>query len=373
NTRLQVEHPVTELTTGLDLVEWQMRVAAGEPLPWQQHELRQQGWAIEARVNAEDPAARFAPALGPVLDYAEPALNGVRIDSGIDARSEVTPHYDSLVAKVIGHGATRAAARRRLEQGLQQLRVGGLKTTQPLLLDVLRHPAFDDVLDTGFLPRHWPEGWQSETTLLHEARAVAASAWLHAQRPPGDDRPLSALQGWRITAPVDGPGRCHLAVHDGAQAHTLVLRVSAAGTDVTCDGAALRVEHGADGHWRCAGSERAFRAQVAADAVRLWCAGWSATLQVGTAVARAASAATAATQEHVLRADLPGVLAQLLVGAGEHVRAGAPLAVLEAMKLFHTLNAPCDGVVRALPVAPGATVAQGATLIEFEPLTLGDA
>ena len=367
NTRLQVEHPVTEITCGVDLVEWQIRVAAGEPLPWaHQQSIVRSGWAIEARVNAEDPADRFAPSFGALAGYAEPQGAGLRIDSGVDAHSTVTPHYDSLLAKVIGHGASREAARQRLLQGLAQLRIGGLATTQGLLADVLRHPAFADTLTTDFLPRHWPEGWQPSANWLSEARAVAAQAWVQAQA-GGNDTPLQALHGWRLTAPVDGPGRSHLSVDDGAQAHALVLRPQGALAQVEEGGQVHLLRAAGAQQWRCEDSGRLWHAQVQQRLVLLWCAGWSARWQVGLRVARPTAAGGAQAADDALRADLPGVLAQLLVAEGETVACGQPLAVLEAMKLLHHLHAPHAGVVQALPVAPGATVAKGQVLVALAP------
>ena len=368
NTRLQVEHPVTELTTGIDLVEWQIRVAAGESLPWAQHELVQQGWAIEARVNAEDPAAGFAPALGPVRGYAEPQAAGLRVDSGIDARSEITPHYDSLVAKLVGHGGSREVARQRLLQGLRTLRVIGLPTTQPLLADVLSAPAFAQKLHTGFLAEHWAEGWQPDVALVREARALAALAWLAAQQEqaPHDDRPLATLHAWRATAAAGGIGRSHLVVDDGQQRHALAVHLPGVSGTAEDDDGAIRATRDEGGVWRVAGSARGWRVQVDGARVDLWHAGWSVALQVGLRVASSARAGSGAEAPGSVCADLPGVLAQILVGVGDRVAAGTPVAVLEAMKLFHTLHAPRAGVVRALPVAPGATVQKGAALVEID-------
>ncbi|WP_024538173.1 acetyl/propionyl/methylcrotonyl-CoA carboxylase subunit alpha [Comamonas badia] len=369
NTRLQVEHPVTELTTGLDLVEWQIRAAAGEPLPWTQGELRQTGWAIEARVNAESPAEGFAPSFGPVLAWVEPPLPGVRIDSGIDAQSEITPHYDSMVAKVIGHGSSRAMARRRLEQGLSQLQVGGLQTTQAMLLDVLRHPAFEATLTTDFLPAHWGGGWQPDAALVQEARAAAALAWVRAQQVAGDDRPMACLRSWRVTAQVEGVGRANVCVTQNGQHAALQVCLGLHGGEVLApDGeASWQIEAAGVGAWRGVASGRVYRVLQREAQTWVWCAGWSACVQVASAVAHAAAAhAGGAQQGGSVLAELPGVLSQTLVAVGDRVSAGQPVAVLEAMKLFHTLTAPGDGVVTGLPVALGATVARGALLVQME-------
>ncbi|MEN3002031.1 MAG: biotin carboxylase N-terminal domain-containing protein [Armatimonadota bacterium] len=155
NTRLQVEHPVTEMVTGLDLVHWQLRVAMGEPLPFEQGEIVQRGHAIEARLYAEDPANDFAPSLGTIVVWHAPHLPGVRIDAGVEQGSIITHHYDPLLAKIIAWGADREQARRRLVLALQRIAVLGIRTNLGLLIDVLNHPAFQaGRLHTGFLQEH---------------------------------------------------------------------------------------------------------------------------------------------------------------------------------------------------------------------------
>ena len=365
NTRLQVEHPVTELTTGLDLVEWQIRVAAGEPLAFGQAALKQTGWAIEARVNAESPADGFAPSFGRVRDYAEPQRQSVRIDSGIDAHSEVAPHYDSLVAKVIGYGSDRNVAQRRLVEGLKDLRIGGLQTTQPLLIDILGCEAFQSVLTTHFLGQHWPHGWHPAKALQQEAMAIAAVAWLHARRARSDDRPMAALTSWRTTANVDGLGRSHVEVDDGGNATPLSLRLSTEGAWWLCDGAERGLQRIDETTWRCQQHGPIFHTRSAGHSVEVWSDGWCGTFTVRSRVSVPAAQGASGSSADTIAADLPGVLSQILVAQGDVVTAGTPVAVLEAMKLFHTLHAPRDGVVRSLPVAVGATVAKGAALVEL--------
>ncbi|WP_180684229.1 acetyl/propionyl/methylcrotonyl-CoA carboxylase subunit alpha [Tepidicella baoligensis] len=366
NTRLQVEHPVTEITTGLDLVEWQIRVAAGEPLAFTQADLHQRGWAIEARVNAESPEDRFAPSFGPVRDYEALASEGVRIDSGIDGASEVTPHYDSMVAKVIGHGATREVARLRLLDGLRKLRIEGLQTTQAMLQDILQTPAFHEVLTTNFLPAIWPNGWKDTSGALAMARRIACAEWLHAHLEPAHT-PMQALVGWRVTAAAGGTGRCRVLATDHTGEHELVLQLDAQGATSVFNEEAWHLRRTAPGLWRTP-ENRSFHCTVEGHAVRIWSDGWSSTVHVTPAVARPAKSVSTHSSDDVVRADMPGVLSQILVGVGQWVQTGEPVAVLEAMKLFHTLYAPRDGEVKALPVAIGDTVAKGAALIEFNPL-----
>src|ERR1035437_6032047 len=147
NTRLQVEHAVTEMTTGIDLVEWQLRAAYGEPLPLRQEGITRKGWAIECRLNAEEPEYDYRASLGALLDYGEPArLAGVRIDSGLHAGSEVTPYYDSMLAKVIGYGGCRSEAITHVRAGLEQLRIEGVRTNGALVVDILQQAEFNKVL-----------------------------------------------------------------------------------------------------------------------------------------------------------------------------------------------------------------------------------
>lgn len=367
NTRLQVEHPVTEMTTGIDLVECQLRAAAGEPLELEQAGIEQHGWAIEARVNAEVPEQGFAPSFGPVIDYSAPAGEGIRIDSGVDAASEVVAHYDSLVAKVIGWGATRDIARRRLRHGLASLRIAGIQTTQPLLLDVTGAPEFQQVLTTRFLDALWPQGWQPDDPALQSlARAAAAAAWLRSTL-PRVSLPMDSLVGWRLTSTVGGSGRTPVIATDDSGSVDMVVRVGS--TTMLCEaGTTTFTLTGRDADsWIDSRSGRAFRCLVRDDEVFVWSDGWSTRVRLGLKVSSKASQDRSADNGDALFADLPGVLSSILVAPGDVVVAGAPLVVLEAMKLFHTMSAPRDGVVKAIPVPVGSTVPKGALLLELEP------
>jgi 3-methylcrotonyl-CoA carboxylase alpha subunit len=189
NTRLQVEHPVTEMVTGLDLVQWQLRIAAGEALPFTQHDILSRGHAIEARLYAEDPTNEFAPSLGRLEVWHTPQLPGVRIDTGVERGSVITHHYDPMLAKVIAWGETREHARRRLLQALQQIAVLGVRTNLPFLIEVLAHPDFQEgKLHTRFLQEH-PELMQS--AVEPPAEVLLALAILTSRATP---RPSAILQ-----------------------------------------------------------------------------------------------------------------------------------------------------------------------------------
>ena len=217
NTRLQVEHPVTEAVTGIDLVELQLRIAAGEPLPIGQDEVVARGAAIELRINAEDPAAGFRPQLGTIARYAAPEGPGLRVDSGVREGSAVTPYYDSLLLKLIAHAPTREAAVARLDAGLRQLVVLGVGTTQGFLRDVVRHPAFSGVLTTRFIAAAFGDGWSPAPPSDGLLGAVAIAAARHAAAgietaAPG---PWGTLTGFRVGARAGLPAGCRIQVQLG--------------------------------------------------------------------------------------------------------------------------------------------------------------
>ncbi len=371
NTRLQVEHPVTELTTGLDLVELQIRSALGERLPFDQAAIRRRGWAIEARINAEVPAAGFRASCGPVRAYAEPRGEGLRVDSGIDATSEVTPHYDSMLTKVIAFGATRAVARERLRQGVRGLHIAGVQTNQPLLDDVLGLPAFDEVLTTRFLAEAFPGGWQAAPARDDEHRCAAAAAWFFAQAAAcSDDRPLRALTGFRVTTPAGRVARYTLRVGEpGTLARVEVECREPRRVECRLGDALHRFEsgEGIEGLTTLWAGTRRYRVGAHDGGIGLGCEGdwrhWTILPELRHSVRGAAPA----SRGDAVCAELPGVVTQLLVEPGQAVVAGDPVAVIEAMKLFHTLVAPCAGTVRALAVRTGDTVQRGAVLVALIP------
>ena len=380
NTRLQVEHPVTEATVTLpaidfesasiDLVEYQLRSACGERLRFTQAEVGRRGWAIEARVNAEIPDEGFAASFGRIERYEEPhgdaSTDGLRIDSGIDAASTVTPHYDSMLAKVIAFGATRAAARARLRDGIRRLRIEGVRTNQRLLAAVIDAAPFDAVLTTGYLADVFADGWRPAAAIVDDAVAAAAAAWYFDRATRDSDLPLDALRGFRLTAPAGRRDACTLLVGVGAASRTVVVESCSART-VVCrlDGHEHRVTGERGSVVSCVGS---YRTTCDADAVDLWRDGDWQRWSVVPAVAATAPSAEAGDGGDRVVADLPGVVTQLLVATGQSVTAGMPVVVVEAMKLFHTLLAPRDGRVATMPVAIGATIDRGAILLTLVPV-----
>jgi 3-methylcrotonyl-CoA carboxylase alpha subunit len=377
NTRLQVEHPVTELVTGLDLVELQIRIAAGETLPLAQADVGVSGCAIEARINCENPAHGYQPEFGTVSRYAEPELPGIRIDSGIAKGSEITPHYDSMVAKVMGHGATRGQAADRLAQGLDAFEAAGIGTNQALLRAVVDHPLFRaGRLTTGFLGEAFPGGWHEDVAARRLARAAAALAAL---------RPAAAATGF-VDAWHRQSGYRFPAGEDRRAVASLQLTLDEEKT-------ALNVARDGDGwHLQCAGEppETITARWLAPDQLLLAPAhglprrytvirdgdGWIVNHQGSRwryavsskldALARSAQASASRNDE--IHADMPGAITAIHVRPGDTVAEGDVLVVLEAMKLIFSLTASRAGTVAETGCSVGDIVTRGQMLARLEPL-----
>ena len=375
NTRVQVEHPVTESITGVDLIEWQIRAACGEVLPLQQDEIKVDGWAIEARVNCEDPAHDYRPEFGRVRRYDEPAGAGIRVDSGIELGSQVSPYYDSMVAKLIGFGPSRAQACDRLLEALRGFEAAGIGTNQALLSAIVDHPRFRaGHLTTSFLAEAFENGWQPAAALHNDALIAAGLYDLLAQETARDPRdPWAAASGFRVMSHVSG-------------AAAVRVRILAAGHDET----ALTLERAGDEwHARLGEMRRKVRAQWQApdqllltpehgcarrftviedgDDLLVGHAGARWRLQVLPEVAALARALTQQTDgaAHV-QAELPGVVTTINVAVGDTVASGDVLVVMEAMKLIFSLTAGRAGRVSTLRCAPGEVVSAGQTLVEIE-------
>ncbi len=374
NTRLQVEHAVTEMTTGIDLVEWQLRSACGEPLPLRQEAITRAGWAIECRLNAEEPEHDFRASLGPVLGYAEPSrLAGVRVDSGLHAASVVTPYYDSMLAKVIGFAATRAQAVNHARAGIEQLRIEGVRTNGALLLQILQHAAFDDVLTTRFLEQNFPDGPQAEGDVRQQHVLAVAAAWAASQ---SVSAPVwSALRGFRLGASAGHAARIDLRLSDvsAATSSEAVRLFSVDGSYALFDAPGLRatVQQTADGcvvHLSQDG-QPPIQVHVRQDAQQrwfTWAHGRSMIWDVEHELAYSLHAGTEANAETQLSANLPGRISELMVQVGQRVAAGDAVLTLEAMKLYHSFTAPVTGLVQAIHVTLGDIVSHGQLLVEFE-------
>lgn len=338
NTRLQVEHPVTEAITGLDLVAWQIRVARGEPLPLTQQQVPLHGHAIEVRLYAEDPQAGFLPASGHLDLYREPAAGpGRRVDSGVQQGDQVSPFYDPMLAKLIAWGENREEARQRLLSMLGETVVGGFKTNLAFLQRILAHPAFAEAeLDTGFIERHRAQLLPAPGALPQAFWQQAAAAFLatDAERQRADDphSPWAARNAWRSGLPAQIP---------------MTLVCGDVRREVVFDGMAANEAP----VWR-QGTTLYLR----------WKDEWQAVRRFDPIAAAEAGNA----QQGGLSAPMNGSIVRVLVEVGQRVEAGTALVVLEAMKMEHSIRAPGAGTVKALHCSEGELIGEGAVLVELE-------
>lgn len=366
NTRLQVEHPVTEAITGLDLVEWQIRVARGERLPLAQEELRISGHAFEARIYAEDPARDFLPSTGRLVRLSFPRKRA-RIDTGVREGDEVSIHYDPMIAKLIVHGPDRATALQRLAASLDATRVLGPANNVAFLARVARHPAFAaGDIDTGFIARHKAELVPERGPASDETLALASLAVLRARAAnarAGGRGPWSRADGWRL----NGDAHDDLVFKDGAREIAVRAHYRAGGYALDLPGGALPVAGALDPDGRLAADlgGRRVRASVVrrGDEWTIFRGAEAATL---TLVDRLAAAEGQAGGTGKLVAPMPGKIVAVAVAAGEKVKRGQKLVVLEAMKMEHTIVAPADGIVARVRFKPGEQTAEGEELVVFE-------
>ncbi len=365
NTRLQVEHPVTELVTGLDLVRVQLQVAEGLPLPPEVLGARVTGHAVEARLNAEDVPAGYLPVTGTVHRFAVPALAGVRVDAGVADGSVVGVHYDSLLAKVIAHGATRDEACRRLARALAETRVHGITTNRDLLVAVLREAEFRaGEIDTGYLGRH-PElvspAVDDDVLVRHAAAAVLAG---QADRRSVADVQRAVPTGWRNVPSAD---QVTVLAHADTEfrvtyrRHRDGWRVSVGDTRLDVDAV---VATAAQVQLTVRGVRRALAVHRVGDEVFVDSPDGSTALRE---VPRF-PAPTGQAGEGSLLAPMPGTVVRIAVAEGETVTAGQTVLVLEAMKMEHVVVAPTDGVVGELHAAAGDAVDSGTVLAVVTPV-----
>jgi len=371
NTRLQVEHPVTEAVTGLDLVRLQIQIAQGEPLPFGQEDLTITGHAIEARIYAEDPLNDFLPSTGTLIRWqttptAGPAGADVRYDSGVESGSEVTIYYDPMLAKVIAHAPTRQEASQRLAKALSEMVVFGVRTNLPLLIQVLRHPEFlAGKLDTHFISKHitlerQPTPEQHEADCVH---ATALTLWLQEQRRAQAPVLRGIASGWR-----NNPSQMQeISFTAGDAKIDVSYRVnSRSDIDVVVDGVSRKA---AVFEWSEA------HIALAIDEVRRSCK--VATQSdihythsvLGTSELHELPRFPSALREEVhggCLAPMPGKILAVKVAPGDSVKKGEALIILEAMKMEHEVAAPHDGVVREVLVEVGQQVDTGAVLVVVE-------
>ena len=386
NTRLQVEHPVTEMITGLDLVEWQLRVAAGQPLPAGQDALRIQGHAIEVRLYAENPDKGFLPSTGTLSHLSLPehaafANGDVRVDGGVRAGDAITPYYDPMIAKLIVRGADRGQALARLAQALAATEVAGVRTNTDFLGRLVRDPAFAGAdLDTGLIERRRetllpPPPRADDGALALAAAALLANQGLAAPRVQMPADPWDARDGWRVQG---GYGR-DLDLADAGGPRAVRIGRDAAGWSLRIDGQAQpfaweavpceapaapaaarawRVQAGLDG--------RSVRGTAVLEGARLTVFSGGRTWPLEWRDALDCAQDTEAGPAGSLAAPMPGRVVSVAARAGESVRRGQPLLVLEAMKMEHTICAPADGTVGEIFFAAGDLVPEGAELVALQ-------
>ncbi len=375
NTRLQVEHPVTEAITGLDLVALQLRVACGEALPFTQADLQIDGHAFEARLYAEDPAKGFLPATGRIafLEWPEDGA-GLRIDTGVRQGDRVTPHYDPMLAKLIVHGPDRMAALKRLAGALGALRLAGLTTNAGFLKRLAEHEGFAaGEVDTGVIDRD-AEALTADAKPDGLTRALAALAvYLHDTAQDGeDDGPFARLHGFRawgrarqavrfmaagerrdMVVADRGGGFYHVAASESAEAG---IAIAVTRFDRCAETGAVTLRASVEGR------QATHHLLVSRDAVTVFSDGASHILPL---YRPSAAAEETVTSDRIV-APMPGAIGRLTVAAGARVVAGAPLVVLEAMKMEHTLKAPRDGTIAEILVREGDQVEDGAVLVTLE-------
>jgi len=357
NTRLQVEHPVTEAVTGIDLVEWQIRVARGEALPWRQEEIALDGHAIELRLYAEDPAQGFLPQAGRLLRW-RPAP-GLRVDHGLAEGQEVSADYDPMLAKLIAHGPDRDTARRRLIRGLEETGVLGLRTNKAFLINLLRDERFArGEATTAFLEREFA-GDASLAPVVPGAAVLALAALVFAARRGGASDPAHPRFGWG-----NGPRpRVRFRLAEGAVVHEVGVsfRRGAAGLALVHEGGVLEAVTLEPGLCRYLSDGQAGRLIWAFEGDVLHLEGF-ALRDVTHAPAEAADT----RGDGVLRAPMAGTVISVAVAPGDAVEKGQVLAVLEAMKMEHPLRAGLSGRVDVVSVTTGSQVKARQVLLEIE-------
>ncbi len=382
NTRLQVEHPVTEAITGLDLVEWQMRIASGEPLPLRQDQLRIHGHAIEARICAENPDANFLPATGTLAVYRTPpcveferaaavpsggATTSLRIDAGVREGDLISPYYDSMIAKLIVWGENRAQALARLDAALAGTHIVGLHTNVAFLRRIAASASFAHAdLDTALIERERAALFDAAPLPPEVAAAGVVAHTLAAERSQQDIDPWSQRDAWRL----HGAAVRRFDLESDGQRRGFTLERNHNGAQwLAHEGQRWRFEAASRGTGRhdvtLAEQRWALTVYASGERFTVHAPDRQATLNQHDPIAHAADGAVDAGR---LTAPMPGKVVAFLTAPGQAVKLGEPLAVMEAMKMEHTVTAPRDGTVQALLYGVGDQVLEGEELLRLEPL-----
>ena len=367
NTRLQVEHPVTELITGQDLVAWQIRAAAGQPLPLKQDEIRLTGHAMEVRLYAEDAAHNFLPQTGQVLRWEPELLDGVRIDHGLVEGQEISPFYDPMLAKIIAYGATRDDARRKLVRAVEECVLLGVNGNQRFLANLLANPEFaSGNATTAFIAEHFNAD-PSLTAQAPAASELAIAAALLYQQSANARAHQRELAGWRSA----GSAPWQFTLKHGEQKHRVNLEVQVAGSQPSLlatvgDTQVSLTLLASDGRWltlELDGIRRRIAYQQQGE--QLWLYGHYGNLELLDVTHEPAGGQNAASSGAV-KAPMDGAIVDVLVSEGERVSKGQLLVVLEAMKMEHPMKAGVDGTVRRIGISKGDQVKNRQLLVEIE-------
>jgi propionyl-CoA carboxylase alpha chain len=373
NTRLQVEHPVTEMVTGLDLVELMIRVAAGEKLPVRQQDVKIYGWAIECRINAEDPLRNFLPSVGRLVKYLPPEeqAGAVRVDTGVFEGGEIPIHYDSLVAKLVCHGATRGAAIARMRDALNAFVIRGVFTSIPFQAALMQHPRFvAGTFNTGFMAEEYPQGFHA-ANLTHDDPLLLASVAAFA-------RLKYINRAYNVTGQFTGRsrkvGRDWVVLMGGRQ-YGLQLTPIAGGYSISCDGETRELISS----WKlgellfqgtCNGERICL--QIERRGLKYRIRHWGTQVDLMVMTARDAHLLSLmpvkppADLSKFLLSPMPGLVAELVVEPGQEVKAGEKLAVIEAMKMENILKADRDCVIAEVLAKQGDSLAVDQPILRFE-------
>jgi propionyl-CoA carboxylase alpha chain len=372
NTRLQVEHPVTEYVTGLDLVEQMIRVAAGEKLAFGQDDVKLDGWAVETRVYAEDPFRNFMPSIGRLSRYRPPAeTDDVRVDTGVFEGGEISMYYDPMIAKLIAGGRTRDEAIERMRAALDAYYIRGVSHNIPFLAALMAHPRFQEGrLTTAFIDEEYPEGFRTEDALHDDpALLVAVAATIHCRL-----QNRAAMISGQMIGHERHPGNSYVALMGGEE-YPLTAALDDHCADISVAGGNYAVRS----DWRP--GQPIFRGEVNARRVciqidragisyRLTHAGSQADIKLltgrGAEMHRMMPEKAAPDLSRYLLSPMPGLLVRVSVALGDEVKAGQELAVVEAMKMENVLRAERDGTVAAIHAEPGASLAVDDRILEFE-------
>ena len=394
NTRLQVEHPVTEAITGVDLVKWMIKIAAGEPLALEQSDVKMDGWAIECRINAEDPYRQFLPSTGRLVKFLPPATTmraahpeeslGVRVDTGVSEGGEISVHYDSMIAKLVVHGKDRADATQKMREALNAFVVKGVQTNIPFQSAILAHPSWvSTAFNTGFIAEHFPKGLVPFEQAHHQPDfLVALGAWVHLKSHARALGIEGQMQGFSLEHPSEltlielvSPPQNHrhhgLTVLDvTASAHQARIHLNGQDFEIVCS-SDLRdpvLQGVCNGRPFVAQLER----KLPKHPMAMEISQYGAQLRFMVVSPRVATLHALMPQKlpldlsRFVLSPMPGLLTQVLVQVGQKVLAGERLAVIEAMKMENVLLAAEDAVVKSLEAKVGDTLAVDQIIVEFQ-------